>query len=874
MNDRDNTSINNKRIITKKRIIDFFNKINLPKNLVCNYDEKDNYIEFMCGDITYAVLIDGENWEDIKQELLLQKERKLIESFRIQELEKQDSLTKLYNKEFSRHMIEEFLEASVPGSNHALMIVDIDNFETVNENLGYLFGDTVLMNIADNLRSIFYNTDIAARIGGDEFLIFLKDVSSQELLQAKAEEICNVFMNTYTGEHNDYTMSCSIGIAVYPTDGADFMKLFKRADTALYYARQIKGNHFSFYKDIEKQSDYVLEDSYDKYLITKTIAYGSSSFDKEITAFAFDIMSRTKDVNSAINLLLNKVRVQFNCNHVCIIEKSITDAEFNITYLCGKNGIETPKNSRYQNILDSERYENRFNEDGIYIVNETSLIQPENDNKLFEKLGIQALLQCGIFENGLFKGCVSIDDCEKPRNWTRYEIDSLVTITKIISSYLLKMRASERANQQLYRIKNYDSLTGLPTLHKFKRDVKRLLKDHPDDKFAIIYSDISQFKYINDSLGYDIGDRILYDYAMLLSNNELFNKALARISGDNFLSVVKFKNEKIIENLVLEINEQFNAIQKSKYPGNKFVIVSGVSVIDSSEDITVAIDNANIARKSAKPSPKSVCKFFKTAMKIKLQKEAEITNSMEQALRNGEFIVYLQPKIGLSENKIIGAEALVRWKKPDNTLVPPNDFIPIFEKNGFVVNLDFYIYEEVCKILRSWMDEGRDVVPVSVNVSRIHLNDENFVNEIQKLVDSYNIPYHLIELELTESIFLNNAEVALGIMRNLRKLGFIVSIDDFGAGYSCLNLLKYMATDVIKLDKEFFGQGEMQKEEQIIVSSIISLAKQLNMKVLSEGVETQTQSNFLKSVFCDMAQGYLYSKPMPVIEFENLVWQG
>lgn len=207
----------------------------------------------------------------------------------------------------------------------------------------------------------------------------------------------------------------------------------------------------------------------------------------------------------------------------------------------------------------------------------------------------------------------------------------------------------------------------------------------------------------------------------------------------------------------------------------------------------------------------------------------------------------------------------------DGIIIMPGDFIPIFENNGFVVNLDFYIYEEVCKIIKEWMSQGRKLVPISVNVSRVHLHDERFVDEIKKLVDSYEIPYNLLELELTESIFLNNTEAALSAMRKLRSLGFGVSIDDFGAGYSSLNLLKDMATDVIKLDKEFFGHDNMQREEQIIVSSIISMAKQLNMKVLSEGVETQNQSDFLKSVLCDMAQGYLFSKPMPVSEFEKLI---
>lgn len=860
-----------RNLYTKEQLMDFFSKISLPDGVISNYIEKDNYIELIYDDTIYSVLIDGGNWEEIKQELNRQKENRLKESHRIKELERQDSLTRLCNKEYSRRTIEEFLSVSQQNSHHALMIVDIDNFQVVNENLGYLFGDTVLVNIAESLGKIFYDTDIAGRIGGDEFLIFLKDVANLQVLKDKAEEIYSVFHNTYTGENRDYPLSCSIGIGVYPSDGQDFMQLFMKADAALIHTRDRHKDFYGFYHDIEDSSRYIDCDCYNKYKIEKTRAYGSNNFDKEITAFAFDIMSRTKDVNSAINLLLNKVRAQFNCNHICILENSSSSLNFNITYLSSKDGIKPEKNKLNNFISEIKDYTNKFDENGIYYIQNVSEIKEEKDKYLLDSLGIQALLHCGIFENGNLKGCVSIHDCEKPRYWTQYEIDSLVTITKIISSYLLKLRASERANRQLYIITNYDALTGLPTLHKFKNDVRQLLDEHPGQKYAIIYSDINQFKYINDTLGYDIGDKILCDFAALLSCNGTKDSGVCRITEDIFLAVSPFEEEESLYEIILSINEQFNVMQKAKYPGNKFVVATGVALIDDTEDITVAIDNANVARKSIKNSPKTACKFFDYTMKIKMQREAEITNSMEQALKNGEFIVYLQPKVGLKDSNLVGAEALVRWKKKDGALIPPCDFIPLFERNGFVVNLDFYIYEEVCKLLDSWIKNKLPVCPISVNVSRIHLNDEDFVNEIKKLVDHYKIPYHLLELELTESIFLNNAEAALSTMKKLRKLGFGVSIDDFGAGYSSLNLLKNMETDVIKLDKEFFGQGDMQKEEQIIVASIISMAKQLNMKVLSEGVETQTQSDFLKTVLCDMAQGYLYSKPVPVEEFENLM---
>lgn len=793
-----------------------------------------------------------------------------MENNQMREFEKQDSLTRLYNKEYSRTIIEDFLKTQDLTSHHALMIVDIDNFETINENLGYLFGDTVLVNIADALRSNFYDTDIAGRIGGDEFLIFIKNINTSALLKEKAQKINSVFTNTYTGEDQSYQMSCSIGISVYPEDGLDYLQLFLKADAALMHTRKNKGNFYTFYDGILEPHTYIDMGSYEQYKISKTRAYGSSHFDKEITAFAFDIMSRTKDVNSAINLLLNKVRVQFDCDQICIFEYGHNLSEYHLTYFVSKDGmaVDPLLNKQFQEKLHNQDHE--FNESGINCINDIKSL-PSKAKEDLESLGIQALLQCGIFENGVKKGYISIHDLEKPRYYTQYELDSLITITKIISSYLLKMRASEHASRQLYKIKNFDSLTGLPSFHKFKKDVRELIRSNQDAKYAMIYSDITQFKYINNTLGFDTGDKILCDFAKIISGEDMKNEAVARISEDNFISLKKYYDEETLVMYIEQMNERFQLSQKAKYPGTKFIIASGISIMNNTEDISVAVDNADIARKSIKNLPKSSYKFFEVSMKQKLQWEAEINNSMEQALKDGEFIVYLQPKIGLSDNKLVGAEALVRWKKGD-VLIPPNEFIPIFENNGFIVNLDFYIYEEVCKVIKRWMDDQQDIVPISVNVSRAHLNDENFVYDIKNLVDAYEIPYHLLELELTESIFLNNTEVALTTMKTLRKLGFGVSIDDFGAGYSSLNLLKDMATDVIKLDKEFFGKGDMQKEEKIILSSIISMAKQLNMKVLSEGVETQKQSDFLKSVLCDMAQGYLYSKPLPVKEFEKLMF--
>ncbi|HBH0600569.1 TPA: EAL domain-containing protein, partial [Clostridioides difficile] len=289
--------------------------------------------------------------------------------------------------------------------------------------------------------------------------------------------------------------------------------------------------------------------------------------------------------------------------------------------------------------------------------------------------------------------------------------------------------------------------------------------------------------------------------------------------------------------------------------------------------INTIMDRANTARKTIKGGHKNSFAFYDKEMHKKILKEKEIENSMVDALNNGEFIVYFQPKYSLSDYQIIGAEALVRWDNPQKGLIPPIEFIPVFERNGFIVNIDFYVFEEVCKKIREWMDEGQKVVPISVNLSRMHFVNSNFIEKFKLIVDKYKIPTRLIELELTETAVLDNIEGLLDTMNNLKEKGFVISMDDFGTGYSSLNLLKELPVDILKLDRAFFTEKDESNNEKIVISNVIKMAKELKMKVISEGVETISQVEFLKQIGCDMVQGYLFSKPMPVKEFEKIAFK-
>lgn len=288
-------------------------------------------------------------------------------------------------------------------------------------------------------------------------------------------------------------------------------------------------------------------------------------------------------------------------------------------------------------------------------------------------------------------------------------------------------------------------------------------------------------------------------------------------------------------------------------------------------DAETAVSNANLARKVAKDMENDSCVLFDQSMMEGIRREVEITSSIPKALAQKEFKVYFQPKIDTDTLELIGAEALVRWQKPDGSFVYPDEFIPLIERSGQVVDVDYYVYREVFSFLANRLKEGKKVVPVSLNVSRVHLQKMHILEFVKGLLEEFQIPCSLVEFELTESIYLDNTEQALELIKGLHKLGIKVSMDDFGSGYSSLNLLSKLPIDIIKLDRVFLKEGEMQESDRIIISCVVDMAKKLKITSLCEGVETREQSNYLKEVGCQMQQGFYFSRPIPREIFENLI---
>ncbi|HGM3832433.1 TPA: EAL domain-containing protein [Clostridioides difficile] len=467
-----------------------------------------------------------------------------------------------------------------------------------------------------------------------------------------------------------------------------------------------------------------------------------------------------------------------------------------------------------------------------------------------------------------------VSKCNIFKNFKNLIVNFMIKLYFYIVIFMILWKLSNaKLIEQLKKLAYYDSLSGIKNKEKFRKDSMYILKNYYQDNFYLVQLDVNKFKYINEMFGYAEGNKILIHISQVLNNNTNKYEICARMDNDHFILLIACNTEDELLNRLSKINKEIcnlNTTNSSKY---KIVMSSGIYKITKKDDIKkidLLIDRANIAAKSKKEKYEHSYSFFNEDTRNRLYKEKRLEDNMNKALEKGEFIVYYQPKYSLDDvNEIEGAEALIRWNSPEFGFISPIDFVPLFEKNGFIVNIDMFVFEEVCKTLNKWINKGYTPVPISVNMSRVHLYRDNFIENITDLISKYNISPEFIELELTESVVFDNLNILIDIMKKIKEIGFLISMDDFGSGYSSLNLLKDLSFDILKLDRGFLIETTDTKRGKIIISKIVEMAKAIDIKVICEGVETYEQVEFLKEIGCDKVQGYLFAKPMVLDEFEK-----
>lgn len=427
----------------------------------------------------------------------------------------------------------------------------------------------------------------------------------------------------------------------------------------------------------------------------------------------------------------------------------------------------------------------------------------------------------------------------------------------------------------LGKVRMSDSLTGVMTFDVFTAEALRITKTDPEEagNFAVVIN-IADFHTINENRGYEFANSVLIAVADIMRRCISLGELLGRSEGSRFVCLLKNQD---IDDFKSRMFLMMNSIQKQVYERFQimiYLIVGACDMKDENIGVIGALDRAITAQKtiSGRTFFRDHCiAFYDDELRKKISERRYIEEHMFDALENDEFKVYYQPKVSIKTGLVVGAEALVRWIRPNGEIISPGKFVPIFEENGFISNMDFAVYRHAIADIRSWLRRGLNVPLISLNVSRHHLTDEGFCTKLNSLIDGIGVPHNYVELEITESLLTENTDILIKMATWFKERGYRISVDDFGSGYSSFNLITMLPFDTLKIDGGFFLKNDLTEKNKKVISSMVTLAKSLNLETVSEGVETQVQVDFLRELGCDTVQGFFYYKPLPRDEFEKLL---
>ncbi|SET01640.1 bifunctional diguanylate cyclase/phosphodiesterase [[Clostridium] polysaccharolyticum] len=902
-----------------------------------------------------------------------------------------DSLTKLNNKVHTRALIEEYLNR-YDGENimHGFYLIDIDNFKQVNDTWGHLCGDNLLVQFANRILGAFTTNDIVGRIGGDEFLVFVPNIKSYAEGRRIAQKIITNGSKIYLENHQ--TITLSVGMSVFPRDAQSYDALFRSADLALYRVKQKGKNGFCAY---DKKCKYKMRNSNGERpeAMNEIIFKNMEDVETKLFDYSFETISTADDIGEAIYNIMMEVGIYYDLFRVSIVEYANKKAK--VTKLWTKEeNINTPKQRIEGYFTNSWRnVEERFYSAKFYVSNKLNEKDKENlqgeeiERRQFVQYPIldgEELLGVITFEKLLDENTESEEEISSREGcWTPSQISTLSCISKMISSYLLKLNTkTEVADELLYtgyaldsqkltfyvidsdsyelryvsryanelfpsiavgkkcyeavmnqkqpcsncpiaglaadkqhfatelyseefdtwftvsvsvvnkenrnrqyllcwtdvtafleRVRSTDQLTGTLSYDKFYAEAIKKLSN-TERSYSMLYFGIKDFARINDEFGFEIGDMVIKLLANrfidVLSEQEL----ICRIKGDDFIIMVESKDLYHLKERTYLMCRTTEIFLRTIYPAMNMYCICGMYEVTAEDySLSAILDKANKARKKAYQMFNGDHTFFIYTKEYERQEmeEIQLERDIIEALKTGQFQVYIQPKVSLDTKKIGGGEALVRWVKPDGSVVPPGRFIPLAEKNGMVIEIDHEVYNVLFKQMREWLDEGKTVPVISINVSRLHLLDDEFPAFFESLVDSYGLPHKLIEVEVTESVFFDKVDRMISMISKIREMGFQISMDDFGTGYSTLNIMSNLPLDIIKIDGKFFMNTPLDERNRTIISAIVNLTKSLDFSIVCEGIETLEQVKYITNENCDFAQGYYFYKPMPMQEFGKLI---
>ena len=780
---------------------------------------------------------------------------------------RRDPLTYLYNKIATGEEAERIL-TEYPDNTHVLFLIDIDNFKSINDTFGHTVGDTVISDIAMTIQEQFAGHKLVGRVGGDEFLVLMENTTVKEA-EKKAKELCSQGDKRLVGDDAVINVTMSVGLAVSGQDGVHYTELFDQADRAMYEIKRSGKSNYAFARKNQTGSQ-------DRRIDTcgKDMDFDKKQgMDKEFLNTAFLLLSHAKDMNGSLNVLLERIGRRYRLDMVAVFEYEEEISQMTLTNYWSNFGQIYEKN-----VTKPIRTEVAEAGGGDFVIlNDTDethykRLTLENWNTgddRITQIAVAKFEYSGGKTGGLYFGVRNRDNYFE--NSDRTTFCELARVTSVFVSLRNKLRDDQK---EIRHLQDRDQLTGLYNLEAFKNRMKNILSGAKEEKsrehYALIHVDIDKFSYVNENYGQQTGDAILKDFAAGLVKNDRVLLA-CRMYSDYFILLIKGKSRSEIEKMVRFSTEGYEEKLQQRYPSGTLRLSVGICHIDDlNEKFNTILESANMARKLAKEQGGAGICVYKEEMRAKRDDEIKITGRFYGAMQQGELEIYLQPKFFLNERKIYGAEALARWRTKSGEMIMPGRFVPPLENIGYVVDLDFYIYEQLLRAMRRWKKAGKELFTISTNFSRRNFENggKNFVGHLKRLSDHYGIDPKYIEVEVTESVVVENVDELKEVLAELGRLGYRIAIDDFGTGYSSLGVLMEIPADVVKIDKSFTDRINL-KEQRNFVSQMGMFIHSAKEEVIFEGIETEEQLRFLSSCGFEYGQGYLFDRPIPLKEFEK-----
>lgn len=753
----------------------------------------------------------------------------------------QDSMTQLLNRRATVDKIKAYLGGDGTCKKHALLLIDLPRFESANDQFGYPHGNERLISVARSIASLFQSSDIVGRMDGATFLVLMKDISSLKAVRAKAADLICAIQLWVEEDDVMANASSSVGISLSNGNGASFDELYAEAEDALFHAKALGKNHFFIWEDRNLQNESAQKKTPSAFTENNT----------QVVCQRQSILIADNDPNSRTllqNVLEHNYSVEFASDGVDALE-TLKGRPFSLLI----TDIQMPRMTGWD-LLSAMQKDEALRDIPVIVITADYQVQSE----------IRAL-NLGVTDV-IAKPFSAVTLMPRVQNTiARREIR-----LKEEQNRLYEVRLQQQ--EELLRLAEQDELTGLCNRKSFIRKAGALIRPNPSGSYVLSCLNVDGFTAINDRYGHAEGDHLL-EYIAHDVLQRIYGEALliCRDVADIFLVLLPNNAEM----LAAADQDILTAVMQYPLPTTVCVSIGQYVVTEPKIDVSLMIDRAKIAQSTVQGNTQTHVAWYDDSMREKMLRTQALIDQMRSSLASEEFEVWFQPQYEYPSGHLYGAEALVRWQHPEMGLISPGEFIPLFEKNGFIRELDQYVWVKTCQLMKAWAEKnGGDLpVPISVNISRADVYDPALTEILMGLAREHNLPPSCLRLEITESAYMNDPMQLIDTVKKLRQAGFTVEIDDFGSGYSSLNTLKDVVVDVLKLDMRFLSAGTDNFVGNRILGFIIQMADSIGREVIAEGVETQEHAELLHSLGCRYMQGYFFSRPLPAKQFEVLLFQ-